>query len=135
MINYHVAVPELNDLTRKKTDDFLSKLNKTVMIKQKELKYIPGKNGFIKKGDVDINIAIDVIRNIDELDLVIILSGDSDYLELKNYIVKDKNKEIVFMSYRNNIAWELKQYCNFILLDKIKDNIVLNNKPSSTIIH
>lgn len=129
-INYHVAIPAKSDNARGKSEKFLANINRDVVLKKKDLKYIPFSKGITKKGDVDINVALDVVRNIDNLDAVIILSGDSDYLELKNYVVKDKQKEIIFMSYKRNMAWELKRYCKTIFLEKIKDYIILeNNKP------
>ena len=124
-INYHVAIPAKSDNAYGKSKKFLANINCDVVLKKKDLKYIPFSKGITKKGDVDINVALDVVRNIDNLDAVIILSGDSDYLELKNYVVRDKQKEIIFVSYRKNMAWELKQYCRVIFLERIKDYIVL----------
>ena len=124
-INYHIAIPQKSDSSRQGTEKFLIKLGKDVALKKKDLKYISNSRGVVKKSDVDINVTLDVVRNIDKLDLVIILSGDSDYLELKNYVVKDKRKEIIFMSYEKNMAWELKRYCKIIFLDRVKDYISL----------
>jgi hypothetical protein len=50
-----------------------------------------------------------VVRNIKKFETVFIVSGDSDYLELKNWVIKDKNKKIVFVSFESNMAWELRQ--------------------------
>ena len=124
-INYYIAVPDKDDPSRANTEKFLLKLRDYVILKKKDLKYIPNGKGVIKKGDVDINVTLDVVRSISELDLVIVLSGDSDYLELKNYVARDMKKEIIFMGYKDNMAWELKQYCRIIFLDKIKELIAL----------
>lgn len=70
---------------------------------------------------------MDVVRTIDKLDLVIVVSGDSDYLELKNYVVKDKAKKIIFMGYEENMAWELRQ-CWHIYVNRIRDAVALNVK-------
>jgi len=43
------------------------------------------------------------------------MSGDSDYLELKNYVVYDKRKNIIFVSYEENMAWELRKCWHFYL--------------------
>jgi len=71
-----------------------------------------------------VEIVLDVVRNIDNLDVVIIMSGDSDFLELKNYVVKDRKKNIIFAGYEENMAWELRQ-CWHIYLNRIKDEIAL----------
>ena len=70
-----------------------------------------------------MEIALDVVRNIDKLDIIIVISGDSDFLELKNYVVYDKRKNIIFVSYEENMAWELRK-CWHFYLNGIKDEIV-----------
>ena len=78
----------------------------------------------VKKGNMDVEIVLDVVRKIDELDAVIIVSGDSDFLELKNYMVFENKKNILFVSYEENMAWELRR-CWHIYLNRIKDVIIL----------
>lgn len=115
-INYYIAVPAKSDAAFHLTQNFIAKLKDSVSIKTKDLKYTPVGGKFVKKADVDVEIVLDVVRAIDQLDAVIILSGDSDLLELKNFVVKDKNKEIIFWAYEKNMAWELK-YCWHLYLD------------------
>ena len=81
----------------------------------------------MKKADVDVEITLDVVRNIDNLDVIIIMSGDSDFLELKNYVIKDKGKNILFMGYEENMAWELRQ-CWHLYINKIRDEIMLERR-------
>ena len=126
-INYHLAVPDKDDENFSRTEKFINKIGKDVVLKKKDLKYISvgtKKDRVVKKADVDVEIVLDVVRNIDKLDFVIIMSGDSDYLELKNYVVYDKRKKILFMGYEENMAWELRQ-CLHIYLNKIKEFISL----------
>jgi len=119
-INYYVAIPAVDDEPFIKTENFLSKIDSFVAIKRKPIKYISEK----KKANVDVEIVLDVARVIDGLDVVIIMSGDSDFLELKNYVIKDKGKQIIFMGYKENMAWELI-LCKHIFLNKIKEEIIL----------
>ena len=123
-INYYVAVPDKSDAAFSGTQIFLEKIKPYVKKKKKRLKYTPVAGKFVKKGDVDIEITLDVVRTIDNLDAVIVLSGDSDFLELKNYVIKDKNKKILFAGYKENMAWELR-LCWHLYLNRIKDEIVL----------
>ncbi len=109
------------------TENFLEKIKPHVTIKEKLLKYTPVAGKFMKKGDVDVEITLDVVRAIDGLDAVIILSGDSDLLELKNYVVKEKGKNIIFWAFEKNMAWELK-YCWHLYLDDFKNEIKLDLK-------
>jgi len=123
-INYYIAIPEKSDVVFFGTENFLEKIKPYVTIKEKLLKYTPVAGKFMKKGDVDVEITLDVVRAIDGLNAVIILSGDSDLLELKNYVIGDKKKNIIFMGYEENMAWELRQ-CWHIYLNRIKDEIIL----------
>jgi len=123
-INYHVAIPVKSDDVFRGTEIFLQKINSSVTLKKKLLKYTPVAGKFMKKADTDIEITLDVVRNIDNLDIVIIVSGDSDFLELKNYVVRDKNKNILFIGYEENMAWELRQ-CWHLYVNRIKDEVAL----------
>ena len=126
-INYYVAVPEKSDAVFSGTKRFLEKIKQCVIIKEKKLKYTPVAGKFVKKADVDVEITLDVVRTVDNLDVVIILSGDSDLLELKNYVIKDKKKNIIFWAFEKNMVWELK-YCWHLYLDDYRKEIELSLK-------
>ena len=123
-INYYLVIPAKNDLTYHRTWKFLYKIKPFVTIKKKELKYTPVGGQVVKKGNMDVEIVLDVVRTIDEIDVVIIISGDSDFLELKNYVVYEKKKNILFVGYKENMAWELR-LCWHFYLNKIRDEIEL----------
>jgi uncharacterized LabA/DUF88 family protein len=121
-IHYHVAIPAKNDNAFKGTKDFLFKIKSFVVLKKKLVKYTPVAGKFMKKADVDVEIVLDVVRVIDDLDVIVIMSGDSDFLELKNYVVYDKRKNILFVGYEENMAWELRQ-CWHLYLNRIKEKL------------
>ena len=98
-VNYYLAIPAKNDNAFNGTQRFLDKIKSFVNIKSKELKYIAVGGQLLKKGNMDIEIVLDTVRTIDKLDMAIVMSGDSDFLELKNYIVRDKKKKIIFLGY------------------------------------
>ncbi len=123
-INYYLAIPAKNDNAFYGTQRFLEKINPFVNVKNKELKYILVGGQLLKKGNMDVEIVLDVVRSVENLDVIIIMSGDSDFLELKNYIVNEKNKNIIFFGYEKNMGWELRQ-CKHIYLERIKDKISL----------
>ena len=126
-INYYIAIPNSTDFSHIGTKKFLYNIEQYAVIKKKDLKYTPVGGKFMKKGDCDVEIVLDVVRTIDGLEVVIIVSGDRDFYELKNYVIKDKNKNIVFMGYEENMAWELRQ-CWHIYLNRIKDRIVFKSE-------
>ena len=123
-IKYYIAIPDKSDAIFAKTEKFLQKIKPFVFLRTKPIKYIPIAGKLAKKADVDVEITVDVARAVDQLDVVIILSGDSDFLELKNYVVYDKEKIILFIGYEENMAWELRQ-CWHLYLNRIKDEVIL----------
>lgn len=122
-INYYLVIPAKNDIVYHGTQRFLKKIEPFVTIKKKELKYTPVGGQVVKKGNMDVEIVLDVVRTVDNLDVIIIVSGDSDFLELKNYVVYENKKNILFVGYEENMAWELRQ-CWHIYLNRIKDEVI-----------
>ena len=123
-INYYIAIPDKSDADFRGVQNFIQHILPFVILKKKALKYIPVKGQIMRKGDVDVEIVLDVVRIIDNLDMIIIVSGDSDFLELKNYVIRDKGKNILFIGYEENMAWELRQ-CWHLYLSRIKDEVGL----------
>ncbi|MEK7062603.1 MAG: NYN domain-containing protein, partial [Patescibacteria group bacterium] len=128
-INFYTAIPKEGDESREKTLKYISFVESLVSLRTKPLKYIDvlkvvdGKRMKVteKKGDMDVDIALDVTEKIKDIDTLLIVSGDSDLLPLKNYSV-NKGKKIVFASFENNMAWELI-YSKFMLLDGYKESL------------
>ncbi len=121
-IKYFVAIPKKDDPSYKGTRSFLKNIKPNVTIETKPLKYIKLGSKLIKKGDVDVEITLSVVENLDNLDYVLLVSGDSDYLRLKEY-TRAAGKEIVFVGYESNMAWEIRQL-RHIYLNRIKSFIV-----------
>ena len=77
------------------------------IVRSKELKYIKQKDGTIlKKGNLDVELTIDAITGLKRYDTAIILSGDSDFAALVNFL-KGKKKKVVVISTRGHISKEL----------------------------
>ena len=64
---------------------------------------------------------MDVAEKIDNIDTVIISSGDSDFIAIKNYCRK-MGKDFLVICFEKNMAWELK-YVHRIYFEKIKDQL------------
>jgi len=126
-INYYLAVPDTKDKSFAPTMEFINKIKKHVTIKTKPLKYING--GQIKKGDVDMEIALDVARTYQGLDVIMILTGDSDYAELKSY-AKERGKKIIFAGYDASTSWKLRQG-KYVILDRYRNEIELHPEKTT----
>jgi uncharacterized LabA/DUF88 family protein len=96
----------------------------------KPLKYIFDRENksWIKKGNVDSEILIDVLANIDNFDVAVIVSGDSDYRALANVLIA-KSKKVIFIGFENNMAWELRQM-KHLYLNRIRDLVEFGNKKA-----
>lgn len=79
------------------------------------------KQEFKHKCNFDVEIAFDIARNIDKLDLVIIMSGDSDFLEAKNFCLENR-KSFLVMCFERRVAWEIRRIYH-IFLEDIKEYI------------
>lgn len=80
-------------------------------VRKKELKRIKisSEEGDIikEKGDMDVEIAVDVIHNINKYNTAIFFTGDSDFLALVRY-VRNGGKKVYIYSSKNNVSNELR---------------------------
>ncbi|MCF7860253.1 NYN domain-containing protein [Patescibacteria group bacterium] len=69
--------------------------------------------GGAKKADWDVGIAIDAIKLADKLDVIIIVSGDGDYLPLVSYLQNNKGCLVEVMAFRKT--------CSSRLIEEVDD--------------
>jgi uncharacterized protein (TIGR00288 family) len=74
--------------------------------------------GGAKKGDWDVGIAIDAIKLADKLDVIVLVSGDGDYLPLVSYLQNNKGCLVEIMAFRKT--------CSSQLIDESDDFIDLS---------
>lgn len=63
---------------------------------------------FKYKCNFDVEISFDIARHIDELEFIIIASGDSDFLAAKNFCL-EKDKGFAMMCFEERVAWEIRR--------------------------
>ena len=63
---------------------------------------------FIYKCNFDVEIAFDVARSINNLDLVMIGSGDSDFLAVRDFVFENR-KVFVALCFEKGVAWEIRR--------------------------
>lgn len=107
-----------------KQNSFLKKLeNFGYTVKAKEVKRIKiSKSSYEWKGNLDVELAIDVLGNINNFDTLILMSGDSDFAPLLD-AVKIQNKRTLVMSTKGHISKELLDRAKYVNLKKLKDFI------------
>ena len=81
------------------------------VVQKKELKRITthsdAGDSIQEKGNMDVEMTIDVIHNASKYDIAILFSGDSDFLALVTYL-KNIGKKVYIFSSKNNVSQELR---------------------------
>jgi uncharacterized LabA/DUF88 family protein len=80
----------------------------------KPLKNITSNGKIISKCNFDVEIHDEIQQDLVCIDLVVLLSGDSDFLRTKERVIA-KNKRIKFMSYKQGCSWEIRKSWHHIL--------------------
>lgn len=66
------------------------------------------KKEFIYKCNFDVEITRDVIRSLDQIDLVLLVSSDSDFIGLRDEVIS-RRKGFIFVCFEQNVAWEIRK--------------------------
>lgn len=95
----------------------------------KPLKYIKKDDGtYHTKGDMDIELTMDIMAALNDLDCIVLVSGDCDYhTPIKSFHAQ--GKYIRIMSFDALLSWELRTFamnnirCSFKTLDSLEETI------------
>ncbi len=88
----------------------------------KPVKYIVNhdyKTGYVKKGNFDVEMAVDIIKEKDNYDTLILFSGDGDFAYVLKYIHKSVGKKVIVFGARDHIGKELVDAKNEGVVAKI----------------
>lgn len=113
----------------KKQQSFFAKLRQwDYRIKTKEVKLIRQSDGTIlKKGNLDVELTIDAVKDLRFYSTAILMSGDSDFHALIRYL-QSKNKKVVVISSKGHVSFELlkaaDKYINFNSLRDLVERVV-----------
>jgi uncharacterized protein (TIGR00288 family) len=102
---------------------FIEALRKMgIEIREKELQEYPGG---LKKGDWDVGITVDAIRISPSVDVVVLVSGDGDFLQLVEYL-KNQGKRVEVMAFGRTASAKLKEIADeFIDLEENPEKYLL----------
>ena len=94
-------------------------------VTSKEVKMIKlAPNIYKPKGDLDVELVIEALKNVDKFDTCILMSGDSDFAPLVDEL-KFQGKRVIVMSTKGHISRELIEKAKYINLKKLKSQIAL----------
>jgi len=73
-------------------------------VKTKDLQVYPGG---AKKGDWDVGLAIDAIKSADKLDVIVLVTGDGDFVPLVTYLQQNKGCLVEVISFAKSTSSKL----------------------------
>ncbi len=73
-------------------------------VKTKELQVFAGG---AKKGDWDVGLAVDAIKTADKLDVIILVTGDGDFIPLVRYLQENKGCLVELVSFGKSTSGKL----------------------------
>lgn len=74
----------------------------------------------LKKGDWDVGMAIDAVRMSDFLDVVVLVTGDGDYLPLVDYLKWGKGRLVEVAAFHRSASAKLQEAADkFINIESI----------------
>ncbi len=81
--------------------------------------------GGLKKADWDVGITIDAVRIAPSVDVVVLLSGDGDFIQLVEYL-KNQGKRVEVVAFGRSVSTKLKEVVDeFIDLEKNPEKYLL----------
>lgn len=90
----------------------------------KFIKDVQLEKGGFHKGNLDIELTIDVVHNRDNFQSFILFSGDSDFEALLKYM-RAHRKNCIVVSTKDHVSIELLRQAKFIELKKLRREIKL----------
>jgi len=92
-------------------------------VKMKDLQIFPGG---MKKGDWDVGITTDAIKLANKLDVIILVTGDGDYIPLVKYLQENKGCLVEIIAFSETASSKLIENADdFIDLSKNKTKYLL----------
>ncbi|MEK7482033.1 MAG: NYN domain-containing protein [Patescibacteria group bacterium] len=97
-----------------------------IELRSKELQIFPGG---VKKADWDVGMAVDAIRTASFLDVVILVTGDGDFVPLVEYLKWGLGREVEVAAFGRSSSAKLKEVADyFIDLERVPKIILKSNR-------
>lgn len=95
-------------------------------VKTKDLQIF---KGGMRKGDWDVGITIDAIKLANNLDVIVLVSGDGDYIPLVKYLQYNKGVRVEVMAFAESCSGKLiEEADDFINLSENKKFLINSSK-------
>lgn len=87
--------------------------------------------GGAKKADWDVGIAIDAVRICDVLDVIILVSGDGDFIPLAEYL-KQRGRQVEIMAFRRTTSSKLVEHADIFTDLGEDDRFLIKSRGPAT---
>ena len=84
--------------------------------------------GGMKKGDWDVGMAVDAIRMMPSLDVVILVTGDGDFIPLVNYLKWGGGKVVEVASFRRSASSKIVEAADTFINIEAIPRIIMRSK-------
>ncbi len=127
---YYYTARDLRSAGQTKFLNFLEMIG--YKVRSKKVKFIKDKNqgrekdGF-HKGNLDVELTMDVLETKERYDTLLLLSGDSDFEPLLQLMKMKYRKRCLVMATKHSISIELIKCAKYLDLKKLKSQIEKNN--------
>jgi len=97
-----------------------------------KISQITGKEGALVGTNMDVELVVDVVRKIDTFDTFVLVSGDSDFAPLLEFL-NEKGKIVEVISFESGFSEKLRPYCmsvKFLDMESVysKEEIIMERK-------
>jgi len=111
-----------SEFTPKEFDFFEALISQGIHLRIKEIQIYPDGT---KKADWDVGMAVDVVRFSDLADAIILVTGDSDFDYLVEYL-QNRGKQVEIAGFGQTTSVKLKDLADFYYdLNELKDLILI----------
>jgi uncharacterized LabA/DUF88 family protein len=97
----------------------LKKFGYNLFIKPVKMYKNTNGNGFVKKANCDVDMAFYLMKEKDDFDQAIILSGDGDFLPVLKYL-REIKKQVIILSRGDRTAREIRQFAGSNFRDFVR---------------
>jgi uncharacterized LabA/DUF88 family protein len=112
--------------TKSETTFFDALKQSGIELRIKDIQLYPGG---MKKADWDVGMAVDAVRMADFLDVIILVTGDGDFIPLVEYLKWGKGREVEVAAFSRSTNAKLKEVADeFIALEDLP-RVVMRKAP------
>lgn len=89
--------------------------------------------GGAKKADWDIGMAVDAIRMSEFLDVIILITGDGDFIPLVQYLQQGRGRQVEVASFARSTSLKLQEVADIYINLEDRPSILIKNRIRKSI--